>query len=375
MRSHQRNARGVAVLAATLLGLAACGESGSGTGDTETTADAKAGDRPFEGEVLTVLNWNSYGSDSDLAVEGFEELTGAEVEHVYHTGYEELAQTLRTGGIGKIDVAEINPSYVQQYYDEGFIDKIDESAIENLDLVADTFMEVDDLYIDGDLYSVPWVWGSTGLTYNTEHLDEEPTSWGILWDDEMEGEVALMDDPVEAVMLVALYIGEDPHDPDLDAVREAMVDLRDNVELFWGSTDDFTRAFTTEAISAGNYWAGDAGKLASSGEPVGYVIPEEGAPAWVSTWSVLADAPNPELAHAWIDWMISTEFLAGWVNDPDLGAPAPATVEAQEALTDEAVQRTQAFPDQVDRLAIMQELSQERQQQYTDLLAEVKAGS
>ena len=344
--------------------------------EDDEEAEAAADDElPFEGETLTVLNWNDYGSDQDYAIEGFKERTGASVEHVYHSGGEELRQILRTGGVGEIDVALPNPTYVQQMQEEGTIQPVDTSQIPNLELVADTFIDVEDIYVDGELYGVPWVWGSTGLTYNTEHFDEEPTSWGVLWDSEWEDRVGFMDSPVEAVMLTALYLGDDPHDPDLDAVRDALIEMRPNVQIYWGSSDDWTRAFTTEAISVGNFWAGDAGSMMEEGHPVGYTIPEEGAAAWLSTWSIVADAPNPDLAHAWIDWMISTDFLLTWAEDPLGNAPAPATTEAQEQLSEEAKERTQAYPDQVDDLAIMGSLTEEQQQAYTDLLAEVKAGA
>lgn len=331
-------------------------------------------DRPFEGETLTVLNWNGYGSDTELAIQGFEERTGATVRHVYHSGGEDLRQILRTGGIGEIDVALPNPTYVLQMLEEGMVQPVDTGKLSNLDLLYEDFLAVEDIYHDGDLYGVPWVWGSTGLTYNTEEFDEAPTSWDVLWDEANAGRVGFMDSPVEAIMLAALYIGEDPHDPDLDAVRAALEDLRDNVQMFWSSSDDWNRAFITGAVTVGNYWAGNAGSLMAEGHPVGYVIPEEGAVGWLSTWVIVEDAPNADLAHAWIDWMVSTEFQLGWANDPDGGSPAPANREAQEQLTDEVKTRIQAFPEQVENLAIMQSLTPEQQQTYTDLLAEVKAG-
>ena len=371
MTSSKRRVGLLASAAALALVVAACG--GEDIVDESDTDVAEA--LPFEGETLTVLNWNNFGSDTEYAIEGFKERTGAEVEHVYHSGGEELRQILRTGGIGEIDVTNPNFSFLQQMVDEGMLQPLDERLIPNLEDVYDDFMEAEDLSADGELYGAPWVWGSTGLTYNTEHFDEAPTSWAVLWDAEMQGRVGFMDSPVEAVMLAALFIGEDPHDPDLDAVREALIDLRPNVQIYWGSQDDWIRSFTTEAISVGNFWAGDAGMMIEEGYPVGYTIPEEGAVGWVDAWTVVADSPNPELAHAWIDWMISVEFLTQWAEDPVGGAPAPANAAAQAALPEDVIERIQAFPDQVEDLAIMMGLTEEQQQAYTDLLSEVKAGA
>ncbi len=333
-----------------------------------------AADLPFEGQTLTVLNWNGYGSDTELALRGFEERTGATVRHVYHSGGEELRQILRSGGIGQIDVALPNPTYILQMVEEGMLQPVDPDLLDNMSKIAPNFLEVDDLYSDGALYGVPWVWGSTGLTYNTEAFPEPPTSWLVLWDEANRGRVAFMDSPIEAVMLAALHLGQDPHDPDLDAVRSALEELHENVQTYWGSSDDFNRAIITGAVTVGNYWSGNAGSLIAEGHPVGYVIPDEGAAGWLSTWVIVRDAPSSDLAHAWIDWMISTEFQLGWAEDPEAGAPAPANAEAAALLSDAARGRVQAYGEHAERLSIMQSLTPEQQQVYTDLLAEVKSG-
>ena len=335
---------------------------------------AALADKPFEGQTLTVLNWNGYGSDTELAIQGFEERTGATVRHVYHSGGEELRQILRSGGIGEIDVALPNPTYILQMVGDDMLQPVDRSQLSNLDKIAPDFLDVTDLYDGDDLYGVPWVWGSTGLTYSTEAFPEPPTSWSVLWDEANAGKVAFMDSPIEAVMLAALHLGEDPHDPDLDAIRATLEEMRDNVQIYWSSSDDFNRAMITGSATVGNYWAGNAGSLMAEGHPVGYTIPEEGAVGWLSTWVIVKDAPNPELAHAWIDWMTSTEFQLAWAEDPDAGSPAPANMEASEQLSDEARARVQAFPEHAEKLAIMQSLTPEQQQVYADLLAEVKSG-
>lgn len=333
-----------------------------------------AADLPFEGQTLTVLNWNGYGSDTELALRGFEERTGATVRHVYHSGGEEMRQILRMGGIGQIDVIAPNGSFLLQLVDEGMVAPIDTARISTLDEISPDFLMSPDISRDGVLYGVPWVWGSTGLTYSTEAFAEPPTSWAVLWDEANRGNVGVMDSPVEAIMLAALHLGLDPHDPDLGQVRDALRELHRNVQLYWSSGDDWDRAFLTGAVTVGNYWSGNAGTLMAQGEPAGYVIPEEGAVGWMDTWSIVADAPNPELAHAWIDWMTGAEFLTAWAEDPAGAAPAPANAIAASMLSEAARARTQSYPEVVERLAIMQNLSPERQQVWTDLWAEVKSG-
>jgi len=353
-------------LAGALL-LAACGDSSS-----DTPADP---DKPFAGQTLRVLNYSDFGSDRDDAIKGFEELTGAKVEHTYHAGAEEIRSILRTGGTGNIDVVQPNTTFVMQLADEGLIQPVDTSQIPNLEKVAPAFMEADGIYDGDDLYGVPVLWGTTGMIYNPEVIDEAPTSWAELWDPKYKKRVAFRDNAENAVTFAALYLGQDPYEPeDLDAIEQALRDLQPNITTYWNSVDDFTRGYTAGAIDIGNYWD-STGVIEADGFPIEYVVPEEGIIGWLDTWSIVKDAPNPELAQAWINWMISTEFQAEWANDPTGDAAASANVEVVDEMTEEALARIITYNVDPESVYLSRPISPETQLEYQDMWERVKASN
>lgn len=350
-----------AALALTTFVAAGCGGGGS-SGDKE-------GDK-----TLVVANWKDYGSDMDWVTAEFEKQTGAKVVHQYFNSEDELLQMLRTGGVGKIDVVLPNLAYVQPGKNEGLLQPIDEGKLEHLDALIPELVNSEALVIDGKRYGVPWVWGATSLAYNPETAKGDTNSWSMLWDPANKGKVAFFDDPTTAVMTAALKLGLDPHKPDLDAVRKSLTELKANVRVNWSSADDWTKAYSSGAIVAGNLWSGLAGTQIANGDSIKFVIPAEGGVGWGDSWSLVKDAPHEQLAYDWINFMTSKEFQERWANDKDRSSPAPANMEAQKALTPETRDRIQAHPEWLKELALQTALPPETMQAWTELWQEVKAG-
>lgn len=354
----------IAAIAGGALLVTACG-GGEAGGD----GDAQSG-----GGQVVVANWNDYGSDMDWAVERFEELTGATVVHQYFNSLEEMLGMLRSGGIGEIDVFLPNLAYIDQAVDEGFAQPIDTSRLENFDELYPDFVAEEGVVRDGEQYGVPWMWGSTSLAYNHDAIDGELTSWQDLWDPAHAGSVAYFDDVPTAIQTAALYAGEDPYDPDLDVVRDALMELKPATQVYWSSADDWTRGFSTGAVTIGNLWSGLAGTQVAAGDPVTYVIPEEGAPGWLDSWAIATDAPNDDLAYEFIDWMISAEFQTTWANDVDRSSPAPANSTVHPELDEETAARIQSDPAAIDSLVLQRGVDADTMRTWTQLWQEVKAG-
>jgi spermidine/putrescine transport system substrate-binding protein len=359
-----------AAVAAAALVVTACG----GTGDADPGTDDAAAPVDGEGRSLVVSNWNDYGTDISWAVEAYEEQTGAQLVHQYFNSPEELLTTLRSGGVGEIGVAMINVAFMAEAVEEGLVVPIDLSRLQNADELSDDLLAEPDLTHDGELYGVPWVWGSTSLAYNEEAFPDGIDSWEALWDPANAGDVGFFDDAATAVMTAALYLGEDPYDPDLDAVREALLDLKGNTQLFWSSADDWLRAFQSGSVTLGNLWSGLAGTQLGAGDPIVYVVPQEGAVGWLDTLAIVADAPDEDLAYAFIDWMISAEFQTGWAEDEERSSPAPANATVHPNLDAEVADRIQSDPAALDTLTVQRGIPQDVLQQWTELWQEVKAG-
>ncbi len=340
-------------------------------------AKAQTPSATFKGQTLVVVSWQNYGADDPATRKKFEDMTGGNVKNVYFTSEDDLLQMLRQGGMGKIDVVLPNLEYVQPAASGGLLQPIDPSRIKSWTSLEGKFRELPSLRRNGQLYAVPWVQGATSLAANPELVKPAPTSWKVLWDPANKGKVAFFDDPTTAVMTAALYLGEDPQNPDLGRIRKALQDLKANVKLFWSSADDWNKAYTTGAITMGNLWSGLAGTLRANGHPVDFVLPKEGTVVWGDTWAIAKDAPHPDLAYAWLNFVTSTEYFVDWISHPgpNQELAVPVNLAAIAALPKTAADSLLAgqLVQYTGPVALQTGIAVSQLKKWTELWEEVKA--
>ena len=321
--------------------------------------------------TVRVLNWQGYGTDEPWAMQLFEERTGIEVENDYFTSEQEMLTKLRTSP-GIYDVVLVNSSFTGDAAREGLIQPIDPAKITNWDNLTPSFRDNAMLNIDGKVMGVAWLWGVTSFAYNTDKLAARPESIEILWDPAYQGRIGWRDDAVEAVQLAAIATGQDMNNPtDMDAIKEKLRSLKGQIATYWSSEDEWNKLLAGDAFDVSVYWSGSAARSKKAfGLPVEFVIPKEGVIAWLDGLSIATGAPNPDGAHAFIDFMDSADFYVKW--DTDVGAPASANNDAMAQLPADAFNRV-AFADPTvgERLQFMGPIPDDRRQQYLDLWSEI----
>jgi spermidine/putrescine-binding protein len=343
---------------------------GLATGISSATVRTAA-KKPFAGDTLVVADWKGYGADLPWAVKDFETETGATVKFVYFDSDADEVTIIKDGGIGSIDVTLPNIAYVQLMASEGLLQPVNVNKVSDYDQLYPKLRNQPSLRYKGKIYSIPWEWGSTSLAYNPKLIKTPVTSWSALWNPKFAGKIAFYDDPQTAIETAALYLHENPYDPNLNKVRTALLALKKNAKLFWVYEDDFEKAWTTGAVSIGNAFSTVAGVLITSHVPLVYVIPKEGTVGWLDTWAIVKDAPNPALAYRWLEFMSSTNFqrLVSYSGE----AAGPANMIAASELTPAGVKLTEAPPALLNRLVLQIKIPPARLQAWTQLWAEVKA--
>jgi spermidine/putrescine-binding protein len=324
-----------------------------------------------DGQSLVVVNWKGYGSDLAWATERFEEKTGATVTHRYISSEAELVELLRNSR-GSVDVALPNFQFIGPAIREGLIQKLDESRLESLNEVFPALAEQDAFRSGGALYGVPWVWGYSSVFYNTEKIRTAPTTVADLWDPRYKGKVAMVDDATLNVLLACMYLGEDPSNPDLEKVKQALLDLKANSALITASPDELAKAIASETVTIGYVASSYVGGFQAEGLPVGFTVPEEGAVGWGDTWTIAAGTSKEDLAYKWVNLMTSSEFEAQWASDPAAGSPAPANEAAVAQLSDANRERLQADPATLGRLTLQGPMPDKQLNEWLDVWAEVK---
>jgi spermidine/putrescine transport system substrate-binding protein len=321
---------------------------------------------------LHVLNWQGYGTDEAWALKIFEERTGLKVIHDYFNSEQEMLTKLRTSP-GTYDVVLINNTFTEQAAKEGLIQPIDAGKITNFADLTPQYRDSPRFNIDGKLYGIAWVWGVTSFVYNTDAIKDQPDSIQALWDSKYAGRVGWRDDAVEAVQLAAIATGQDMNNPaDLDKIKEKLRALKPQIKTFWSSEDEWNKHFAAKDYDIATYWSGSFTRSKKTFHlPVAFVVPKEGAIGWYDGLSIAANAPNPEGAHKFIDFMVSPEFYVKW--DTDVGAPVSANAKAEAQVPADAMNRAVlGDPEVVKRLQWMATLSDEQRNAYQEIWDDAK---
>jgi len=324
----------MAVAAVLALAVTACGTddggTDTGTGDGGGGGGFTAPDLPmkeevgdFEGE-LNVLAWPGYAEDgsNDPKVDWvtpFEEETGCEVSVKYFATSDEAVNLMKTG---EYDVVSASGDASLRMIASGDVEPVNTDLVPNYADVYDYLKERDWNSVDGQMYGVPHGYGANLLMWRTDVVEEAPTSWGVVFEEDSpySGKVTAYDSPIY-IADAALYLMktqpdlgiENPYALDEEQLAAA-VDLlkkqRANVGEYWSDYLKEIQSFTTGDTVVGTTWQVIANVLQGEDVPVEVTLPEEGATGWSDTWMVGSESPNKNCAYAWLDHIISPEANA-----------------------------------------------------------------
>ena len=258
--------------------------------------------------VVNVCSWGEY-IDEDLIAQ-FEDATGVRVNYQTAESNEALYSLLKSGG-ADYDVIVPSDYMISQLIEEGMLEELDYSQIPNFELIDQRFRNLP--YDPENKYTVPYSWGTLGLIYNANMVEEEPDSWGALYDEQYAGSVLLINNSRDALAAALFHLGYSVNTTDEQEIREAfeLIAGANRRGVFQGKVMDqvFQKMEGGNAAIA-TYYAGDyLSMLDNQADDVDlrYVIPEEGANWFVDAMCVLKDAPHYENAMKWINFIASTD--------------------------------------------------------------------
>jgi spermidine/putrescine transport system substrate-binding protein len=350
-----------------LAGLA-IGAAMVGTGVLQGAPEAAA-----DQQEVHVLNWKGWGTDEPWAVAAFEKATGMKVVHDYITSFPETFTKLRTNP-GYYDVVVLNAAFIKQAADEGLIQPLDTSLLKNFNDLYPDMRDSPQMNADGKVWGAAWMWGGTSVSYDTDKFKTPPTSLQVLWDPAYAGRVCWRDDPEDSVRFAAMATGQNPDAPqDMDKIRDKLRALKPQIKAFCKTGDESLTLVAAKECDLSTVWTNNTEAAAVQDKlPISFIVAKEGAIAFRDGMTIAANAPNPKGAHAFIDYMISKEFYAGWVKVG--GAPVAANQKAVEELPESSMTRQiLATPEAIARLNFKGPLTDEQRQSYLDLWQETKA--
>jgi putrescine transport system substrate-binding protein len=384
----QRRRLGVTLVAALLL--AGCGrqpDTGSQT-SANTAAPAAAGNASAgptaagaamdSEKVLNVFNWSDYIDPT--VVPAFEKEYGIKVNYDVFDSNEVLETKLLAGRTG-YDVVVPSASFLQRQIQAGVFQKLNKSLLpnlKNLDPDITRRVEVSD---PGNQYGVIYLWGTAGIGYNDVQIasampNAPVDSLAMLLDPNVVKNfqncgVSFLDSPVDGVGAALLYLGRDPKSESLDdlhAAEKVLLAVRPYVRYI--NSSKYIEDLANGDICLALGWSGDVIQARSRAADAGktfkikYNVAREGAIMFFDMLAIPADAPHPNNAHLFINYLLRPEVAAGisssmhftTANAAGYSLVDPAVLNDHEVYPTEA-QRAHMYPDVSHSLAYTRELN------------------
>jgi putrescine transport system substrate-binding protein len=311
-----------------------------------------------EEKVLNVYNWSDYIAEDTLAK--FELETGIKVTYDVFDDNGVLEAKLLSGKTG-YDIVVPSSAFLARQIQAGVFQPLDRAKLPNYKNLDAPLMKKLENADPGNLYSIPYLWGTTGLGINVQAVqkalgpDAPLDSWDLLFDPKYAAKlkacgISMLDAPDEVIPAVLNYLGEDPNSQDVALMQgkalEKLLEVRPYVRYFHSSK--YINDLANGDICLALGWSGDiiqaAGRAeeADNGVEVIYAIPSGGAGMWFDMLAIPKDADHPDNAHKFLNFLMRPEIMADITNYvwyPNGVLPSKEFVD-QEILDDPSVYPT-----------------------------------
>jgi putrescine transport system substrate-binding protein len=319
-----------------------------------------------DAKVVHVYNWANYIEPSLL--EKFTAETGIKVVYDVYDSNELLESKLMAGKAG-YDVVVPTASFLERQVDAGVFRKLDRALLPNWSHLDPEILARVAQHDPGNQHAVDYMWGTTGIGYNEGKVkaimaDAPVDSWRLLLDPAIAAKfkdcgISILDGPTDVLPGVLAYLGRDPTSEsveDLERAEATLMAIRPYIRMIHSS--NYIDALANGEICIALGWSGDVlqarDRAAEAGldHVIKYYVPKEGTIIWFDLLAIPQDAPHPENAHAFINFLQRPEVAAANSNFINYANGNSAsfglideTVRNDPAIYPPADVRAKLFPD------------------------------
>ena len=261
----------------------------------------------FASKVVNVYAWG--GEIPKQVIQQFERETGIHVNFSTYDSNEIMYAKLRSSKQSIYDVILPSAYFVERMQKQGMLNKLDHSQLSHLKNLDPRFTQDD--YDKGNHYSVPIIWGATGIFYNQHWVKQAPQTWKSLWDKRWRGQLMLLDDSREVFAMALMSLNYSPNDTDpahIQAAYEALLTLIPNIKFF--GSEGIQAVIIDEDAIAGSAWNGDAFKAHAENKHINFVYPEDGFVIWIDCLAMPVNPPHPDEAYQFINYILNAKTAA-----------------------------------------------------------------
>ena len=275
---------------------------------------------------LKVYNWGDY-IDPEI-LKSFEKETGIHVIYDTFATNEDMYVKVKAGG-SDYDVVIPSDYMISRMLRDGLLEKLDFSKIPNYAKIADKFKNLE--FDPKNEYSVPYMWGTVGIAYNTKMVTEPVDSWGVLWDRKYEKQIFMLDSPRDSIGITLKYLGYSLNTGDeaqLAAAGKKLVEQKPLVLAYL--VDEAKDKMIAGEGALAVVWSGDAMFMMEKNPDLAYAIPKEGTNLWFDE------------AEEFINYMTRPDIAKKNVEYIGYASPLP---EVESQLPEDVRKNIAAYPD------------------------------
>lgn len=287
--------------------------SGCQSGEENTTSS----------NVVNVFNWEDYIDPEVITL--FEEETGIHVNYMCFTTVEDMIVQVEANP-GSFDVCFPSDYIIQRMIAKDMLAEINFDNVPNSVQTMDHLLNPD--YDPENKYSIPYMWGTVGILYNQAELPDPERSWHILWDEQYQSSIFMMDSIRDSMGVTLKYLGHSVNSTNIPALFAARDKLIEQKKL--GVVKAYQVDETKDKMVAGEgllavMWSGDAMYSIDLNEDLDYFVPQEGSNVWVDGAVIPKTSRNKENAEKFINFLCRPDIAAMnwnyiWYSTPNKGA-------------------------------------------------------
>ncbi|MBW4466895.1 MAG: spermidine/putrescine ABC transporter substrate-binding protein [Pegethrix bostrychoides GSE-TBD4-15B] len=329
--SSRRRFLQLSAAAFSAVALSNCAPTSSENSDSADSA-------PASDKTLYLYTWGDYSSEA--IYQQFQQQTGIKIVADVYDSNETMLAKLQAGGGDQYSLIYPSDYMVRQMIDSDLLLKLDPAKLEGFENVMDRWKNP--VYDPQAAHSVPFNWGTTGLIYNSKLITAEPEDWNFLWENrkELSGKITLVDDVRETLGMVLKSIGHSYNSTDpaqIEAAYQKLLELKPDLAGF--KTYGFEDQLIGGDLAVSMTYSALGNLLPVENSHLKYVIPKSGTSVWTDAMAIPAKAPDPDLAYAWINFILEPENAALAAQELKLSTPnkaafelLPAEIKSKETL-------------------------------------------
>ena len=265
------------------------------------------------------------------------------MNYITYSSNEELYTKLSTGGI-TVDVIIPSDYMIARLRNEGMLEELDFENIPNYENIDESFKNQS--FDPENKYSVPYTWGTVGILYNTQYVDEaDVTGWELLWNAKYTDKILMFDNSRDAFGIAQYLLGYDVNTTDkteLQACADKLTEQKPLLQQY--VMDQVYDLMENEVAWIAPYYAGDCMAMMQNNENLAFYLPEhQGFNLFIDSMCVPTCCQEKDAAELFINFMCNPEISGANMDYIWYGSPISA---AKEFMDPELAESEVVYPSE-----------------------------